>query len=240
MTKIFADGADYDGILNAAANPIVKGFTTNPSLMRSAGITNYMDFCERIIPKLKEIRPDTNISLEVFADEDDEIIRQAEILAGLETRFGYPIYVKIPVMNTKRVPTYDLINKISKKGIRCNVTAVFTALQTSSILDHLDTNTPSIISIFAGRIADAGVDPEYSVKYCINTKTPADKNVEFLWASTREVYNFVQAQNVGCDIITMTPDIIKKLSIIGKPLYDYSYETVCMFFNDAQKSNYTL
>jgi len=242
MIDVYADGADYDGIIEAARNNAIKGFTTNPTLMRAAGVTDYTKFARDIIPHLKSIRPDTNISLEVFADDECNIARQARIIDGWSKEFDYPVYVKIPVMNTKGESNYQLINELSNEGIALNVTAVFTVSQTSNILTALmKAKAPSIISIFAGRIADTLVDPEKIVLECTGMKIPElDKSVKFLWASCREVFNFVQAERSGCDIITMTPDQIKKFNLKSKDLHEYSRETVEMFFNDANKSGYTL
>ena len=242
MIDVYADGADFDGIIQAAMNNNIKGFTTNPTLMRAAGVTDYTKFARDIIPHLKDIRPDTNISLEVFADDSENIKRQARIIDGWSKEFGYPVYVKIPVMNTKGENNYQLINELSGEGIALNVTAVFTVSQTSNVLTALmKASAPSIISIFAGRIADTLVDPEKIVRECTGLKiNEIDRNVKFLWASCREAFNYVQADRSGCDIITMTPDQIKKLQLCGKDLHEYSRETVEMFFNDANKSGYTL
>ena len=241
MIDVYADGADYDGIINAARNNSIKGFTTNPTLMRAAGVIDYTKFARDIIPHLKDIRPDTNISLEVFADDTENIIRQAKIIDGWSKEFRYPVYVKIPVMNTKGESNYLLISELANEGIALNVTAVFTVKQTSNILTALmKTKAPSIISIFAGRIADTLADPEKLVKECVGLKIGDLDNTKFLWASCREPFNLIQAERSGCDIITMTPDQIKKLSLKGKDLTEYSRETVEMFFNDANKSGYTL
>jgi transaldolase len=242
MIDVYADGADYNGIIEAARNNTVKGFTTNPTLMRAAGVTDYTKFARDIIPHLKSIRPDTNISLEVFADDSYNIIRQARIIDEWSKEFDYPVYVKIPVMNTKGEANYQLIADLSRDNIMLNVTAVFTTRQTTNIMDALMKNkTQSIISIFAGRIADTLEDPEKIVHDCTGLKIPeVDENIKFLWASCREPFNLVQAERSGCDIITMTPDQIKKLNLKGKDLFEYSRETVEMFFNDANKSGYTL
>lgn len=244
MIDVYADGADYDGIIDAAMNKSIKGFTTNPTLMKAAGITDFSKFANDIIPHLKDIRPDTNISLEVFADDRDEMYRQAQIIAGWGTKYDYKVYVKIPVMNTKGEGNYALIRDLLDEGINVNVTAVFTEYQTASILEHLDEGDSSsslIISLFAGRIADTLRDPEKIVQRCvgldfIKRKVPP----KYLWASCREVFNYTQAFRSGCDIITMSPDQIKKFSLQNKDLEEYSKETVQMFYNDAQKSGYVL
>lgn len=242
MIDVYADGADYNGIIEAARNNNIKGFTTNPTLMRAAGVTDYTKFARDIIPHLKSIRPDTNISLEVFADDDYNIERQAKIIDKWSKEFDYQVYVKVPVMNTEGKSNYELIHKLSSEGINLNVTAVFTERQCTNIMNALmKSKAPAIISIFAGRIADTLQDPEQIVKTCTGLRIPEiDRNIKFLWASCREVFNYVQADRSGCDIITMTPDQIKKFSLKGKDLHEYSRETVEMFFNDANKSGYNL
>lgn len=242
MIDVYADGADYNGIIDAAKNMEIKGFTTNPTLMKAAGVTDFSKFANDIIPHLKDIRPDTNISLEVFADERDEMYRQAKIIAGWGDKYGYKVYVKIPVMNTKGEANYRLIGDLTKEGINVNVTAVFTNYQTIDILRELDDSPSSvIISLFAGRIADTQRDPEKIVKSCVSLDIIERKEKpKYLWASCREPFNYTQAYRSGCDIITMTPDQIKKFSLKGKDLVEYSRETVQMFFNDAQKSGYVL
>jgi transaldolase len=242
MIDVYADGADYNGIIEAARNPLIKGFTTNPTLMNAAGVIDYTKFARDIIPHLKSIRPDTNISLEVFADDECNIARQARIINGWSKEFDYPVYVKIPVMDTKGKPNYELVSELSGEDISLNVTAVFTVRQTVNVMDALmKSKVPSIISIFAGRIADTLEDPEKIVRDCTSIKVPEiDKNVKFLWASCREVFNYVQAERSGCDIITMTNDQIKKFNLKGKDLHEYSRETVEMFYNDAVKSGFKL
>lgn len=240
MTDIYADGADYDGIIEAAKNNLIKGFTTNPTLMRAAGVTNYEQFARKVINELAHTRPETNISLEVFADDHHNMFRQAKIISGWGEEYNFNVFVKIPVMNTKGEANYTLIRDLNKEGVKLNVTAVFTSGQTVNILNSLVRETPSIISIFAGRIADTSRDPEKYVKESISFKKPTDNHVKFLWASCREVFNYVQAQRSGCDIITMTNDQIKKLDLSSKKLHDYSRETVEMFYNDALKSGYNI
>lgn len=239
MLDVYADGADYNGIIESARNKDIKGFTTNPTLMKAAGVTDFSKFANDIIPHLKDIRPDTNISLEVFADEQDEMLRQAKIIAGWGDKYKYKVYVKIPVMNTKRVPNYKLVGDLARDGINVNVTAVFTEWQTMDIMEEIQNAVGSvIISIFAGRIADTLRDPEKIVRSCINHHR--GENVKFLWASCREVFNYTQAFRSGCDIITMTPDQIKKFALRNKNLEEYSKETVQMFYNDALNSGYVL
>ena len=243
MIKLFADGADMDGIIAAANDPNISGFTTNPTLMRAAGVTDYEKFAKQVIKYLSEKRPETNISLEVFADTPAEIMRQARLIDSWGEQQDYPVYVKIPVMHTDGTPTLPIINQLSTEGIRLNVTAVFTIPQVESILDALERKTPSIISVFAGRIADAGVDPwdilSRSLLYYDAIREKDDK-VEFLWASSREAFNYVQAEKIGCDIITMTPDLIKKVKGFGKDLTQFSQETCQMFYNDALKSGFNI
>ena len=247
MIDIYADGAAMDGIITAAKNPKIMGFTTNPSLMRQAGVTDYLAFTNDVLQYLKEQRPDTNISLEVFADDFDGMYRQAMRLHELSERYDYPVYVKIPVTNTWGTPTHPLVAMLLASKVRVNVTAVFTPKQTEDILKAIgDSQTPSIISIFAGRIADSGKNAVNIVKESIKLNSfpisgmIKNKNVKFLWASTRQAYNYNEALEAGCDIITMTPDVIKKMDLQGKNLTDYSLETVKMFHDDAVKSGFTI
>ena len=243
MIKLYADGADMDGIIAAANDPAISGFATNPTLMRAAGITDYEKFAKQVIKYLSEKRPETNLSLEVFADEPKEMMRQARLIDSWGEQHDYPVYVKIPVMHTGGLSTAPIINQLSAEGIRVNVTAVFTTKQIDETLDALVRTTPSIISVFAGRIADTGYDPHNiitrGILYYDSIKTVEDK-VEFLWASSREAFNYVQAQNCCCDIITMTPDLIKKIKGFGKNLTNFSQETCQMFYNDALKSGYSI
>jgi len=247
MIDIYADGAAMDGIVEASKNNRIKGFTTNPSLMKAAGIKDYMGFCDNVVAYLKEYRPDTNISLEVFSDTEDEMIEQALKLNNVGDDHGYQVYVKIPVTYTNGELTSNVIKTLLSKGVSVNVTAVFTPQQTMQVLDAIGTSqVPSIISIFAGRIADAGKNAGVLVSECVKLNKflasglSRNPNVKFLWASTRQVYNYVEAQLAGCNVITMTPDIIKKLNNLDKNLTDYSLETVRMFRDDAIKSGYTI
>lgn len=247
MIDIYADGAAMGGIITAAKNPKIMGFTTNPSLMRQAGVADYLAFTNDVLQFLKEQRPDTNISLEVFADDFDGMYRQAMRLHELSERYDYPVYVKIPVTNTWGTPTHSLVSMLLVSRVRVNVTAVFTPKQTEEVLRAIgDNQTPSIISIFAGRIADSGKNAVNIVKESIKLNVfpisgmIKNKNVKFLWASTRQAYNYNEALEAGCDIITMTPDIIKKMDLQGKNLTDYSLETVKMFHDDAVKSGFTI
>ena len=211
--------------------------------MRAAGVTDYLEFANKILPELKVLRPETNISLEVFADDYDNMLRQAKIIDELGNKYDYKVYVKIPVVNTEGKDNYKLITDLNAIGVKVNVTAVFTKTQTAATLDSLTKHkTESIISIFAGRIADTSYDAEELIKNAIMLRfMPDEAHVKFLWASCREVFNVVQAERAGCDIITMTSDQIKKyFQLKNKNLTEYSRETVQMFYNDALASGYTL
>lgn len=229
--KIFADGADRKGILEMYGNPLVSGFTTNPTLMRKAGISDYRSFAKSILAEIRD-RP---ISFEVFADEFAEMERQA-----LEIKsWGENVYVKIPVTNTKREPAYELIKRLSSAGVQLNVTALMTLEQVRAVGDALKNGAPSVVSVFAGRIADTGVDPMPVMAEALSILKPA-KHAELLWASPREVLNVYQAADVGCHIITATNDLIKKLELRGKDLADYSLDTVKMFYDDAKAAGFSL
>ena len=245
MIEIYADGADFDGIMKAAENPRITGFTTNPTLMRQAGIDNYELFAKNTIRSLAEKRPGTNISLEVFADDVNNMYLQAKKIASWGKEYNYDVFVKIPVMNTKGEPNYGLIRLLNEEGVKVNVTAVFTQNQTNNILENIvNYETPVIISIFAGRIADTLRDPIRHVRSCISETMGYDeeqiKNVKFLWASCREQYHLIMADQAGCHIITMLHDQIKKLNLENKDLSKFSQETVQMFYNDATASGYRI
>ena len=229
--KLFADGADKAGILEMYQNPRIDGFTTNPTLMRKAGIADYVAFAKDL---LREI-PDKPISFEVFADEFDEMERQALEIAG----WGKNVYVKIPVMNTKSQPSYDLVQKLSQIGVQLNITAMMTLEQVNKVTEAVQGGASCFVSVFAGRVADTGIDPVPMMQEALELlkKTP---NAELLWASPREVLNVYQAEAIGCHIITATNDILKKLELNGKNLDVYSQETVQMFFNDAQAARFQL
>ena len=231
MVKLFADGADKAGILEMYRSPRIDGFTTNPTLMRKAGITDYVAFAKDI---LKEI-PDKPISFEVFADEFGEMERQAVEIAD----WGRNVYVKIPVMNTKRKTSYDLVRKLSQAGVQLNITAIMTLEQVRKVAEAVQGGSSSFVSVFAGRVADTGVDPIPMMQEALELLKTAP-NAELLWASPREVLNVYQAETIGCHIITATNDILKKLELNGKNLDDYSQETVQMFFNDAQAAGFHL
>lgn len=242
MIKLYADGAAMEGIIESAKDPIIKGFTTNPTLMRLAGITDYARFAQDVISYLSNNRPETSLSLEVFADEPEEMIRQARKIDKWAIESGYRVYVKIPVMHTNGEPTYKVIETLNKEGILLNVTAVFDHIQINSVLEVLDEKTPAIISVFAGRIADIGYDAKEVIRSGLYRRNTSNKhNVEFLWASSREAFNYIDAEDSGCDIITMTPDLIKKVNkFYMKSLRDFSKETCQMFYDDAVKSGYTI
>jgi len=228
--KIYADGANAKDMLSLyETNSSVKGFTTNPTLMRMAGVTEYVPFVKSLLQEIKDLP----ISFEVFADDHKEMYEQAMKLAS----FGANVYVKIPVMNTEGKPTYDLVNQLSERGVKLNVTAIFTKEQVDNVVKAVGNRTPNVISIFAGRISDTGVDPTDTIQYARAIKA---SNSEVLWASPRCVYNYYEADRAGCDIITMTPDLIKKLALGGRDLTDYSLDTVKMFYNDAKTAGYTL
>ena len=229
--KIFADGADLASMRALAANPRVKGFTTNPTLMRKANVTDYVAFAHQVLAAI----PDRPVSFEVFADEFPEMEAQALEIAS----WGKNVYVKIPITNTRRASAVPLVQQLSKQGVQLNVTAVFTLAQVEAITGALDAATPAVISVFAGRIADTGVDP---VPLMAEAKriSRAKPKAELLWASPRELLNIFHAESVGCDIITVTPDVLAKLELVGKSLDDYSLETVKMFYNDAQAAGFRL
>ena len=229
--KIYADGADRDGMLEMYAKPYIQGFTTNPTLMKKVGITDYKAFAHEILKAI----PDRPISFEVFADEFSDMERQA-----LEIKtWGENVYVKIPVSNTRQEMAYDLIERLSIAGVRLNVTAILTLEQVKKVADALKDGPDSIVSVFAGRIADTGIDPVPVMQEALTLLKVAPK-AELLWASPREVLNIYQADNIGCHIITATNDLIRKLALGGKDLAEYSLETVQMFYDDAQSAGYTL
>ncbi len=229
--KIFADGADDKEIIKLNKKNYIRGFTTNPSLMRKANVKNYESFAKDLLSKIKT-KP---VSFEVFSDDINIMEKQAEKIAT----WGKNVNVKIPVTNTKNLSTCELIQKLSSKGIICNITAIFTFDQLKGIVDSLHKDTPAILSIFAGRIADAGMDPEKIIGDAVNYAKSKPQS-EVLWASTREVFNIFQAEKNGCQIITVPHNMLGKLDIIGKNLNEYSIETVKDFYNDAQAAGYEL
>jgi len=228
--KIFADGADIEGIRNLTLDPAIMGFTTNPTLMRSAGITDYEAFAKDVI----EVIGDKPISLEVFSDDIKEMDRQARKLSLL----GSNVFVKIPITNTKRESTLKIVRNLSSDGIKLNVTALMTLPQVESTVSAFMGGVDGCISVFAGRIADTGVDPLPIMKKSLDLMA-SNKNLELIWASPREIFNIVQADEIGCHIITVTHEILKKIGTIGKDLEEFSLDTVKMFFNDASNAGYT-
>jgi len=229
--KIFADGADLVSIENLNLNKDVSGFTTNPSLMKKAGVTDYKKFCQDVLKITKE-KP---VSFEIFSDDLDEMYDQANEIAS----WGKSIFVKIPITNSKGEKTSGLIKKLLENNIKCNVTAILTIQQVKEIYEISNSETSVIISIFAGRIADTGIDPIPMMSEAINI-CKNKKNIEILWASTRELINIFQANQINCQIITVPHDILKKISLIGKNLDDLSLETVQMFLNDATKAGFKI
>lgn len=229
--KVFADGADKAGILAMAGNPMIKGFTTNPTLMRKVGITDYAAFAKDILSSITD-RP---ISFEVFSDEFEEMYEQAVKIAS----WGSNVYVKLPVTNTRGESAVPLIERLAPTGVKMNVTALFTHEQIAAVSKALANAAPSNISVFAGRIADAGVDPVPTMRYALEVMA-AHPQQELIWASPRELFNVVQASEIGCHIITVTNDIIGKLPTLGKDLSQFSLETVKMFRNDAVAAGFSI
>jgi transaldolase len=229
--KIFADGADLDGLLRLAADPRIMGFTTNPTLMRKAGVADYAAFAKAVLERITD-RP---ISFEVFTDEVDEMRAQACEIAS----WGSNVYVKLPITNTRGESTAALVRELSRDGVQINVTAVFTVAQVETMTEALSGGAPSNISVFAGRIADTGVDPLPIMVESLDIMR-ATPTAELIWASPREVLNIVQAADIGCHIITVTYDLLGKLGSLGKDLEVFSLETVEMFHNDAQAAGYVI
>jgi transaldolase len=228
--QIFADGADKPSMLELYRQPYIKGFTTNPTLMRAIGITDYQGFALDLLTTIQD-RP---ISFEVFADDEPEMEEQARHIAA----WGRNVFVKIPVMNTNGAPTYDLVHSLSSDGIKLNVTALLTLEQVREVCGALRGNTPAYVSVFAGRIADTGRDPVPLMREAVSMVNEA--NAQLIWASPRELLNVFQADEIGCHVITATTDILKKLPLVGKDLHEFSQETVQMFRRDAVKSGFSL
>ncbi len=229
--KLFADGAERAQIVKFQSNPLIRGFTTNPTLMRAAGVKDYEIFAHEILELVK----DKPISFEVFADDFVEMKRQAQKIAS----WADNVYVKIPVTNTKRQSSMDLVHRLAHSGVKINITAVMTLDQVRKGVAALGGGAPSVISVFAGRIADTGRDPVPMMAEAVKLVS-AYPGIELLWASPRELLNVFEANDVGCHIITATEGILAKLEIVGKDLDDYSLETVLMFYNDASRANYQL
>jgi transaldolase len=232
--KVFADGASLASMLESARNPRIAGFTTNPTLMRKAGVADYRAFAHQVLAEIK----DKPISFEVFADDTENMRRQAKEIAT----WGSNVYVKIPVTNTKGAPQTDLIRELASggAGVKLNVTAICTLEQVREVAGALAGGAPSVVSVFAGRIADTGRDPIPLMREALGICRAADKRIELLWASPREALNIVQAAEIGCDIITVTPDLLAKLALYGKDLGAFSLETVQMFYRDAEAAGYKL
>jgi len=230
-TKIFSDGADKAGMIEMYFNPLIKGFTTNPTLMRKAGIKNYKAFAEDLLQTIND-RP---ISFEVFSDDFDEMYAQAMEIAS----WGNNVYVKIPITNTRGTPSYHLIHSLAKAGVKQNITALLTLGQVRDVVEVIAMGPSAYISIFAGRVADTGRDPLPLMTAALQLLRPYPQ-LELIWASPRELLNIFHADMIGCHIITVTHDILKKLHLVGKDLHQYSLETVQMFYEDARLAGFTL
>jgi transaldolase len=231
QVKIFADGADLKSILELAGNPLIKGFTTNPTLMRQAGVKDYASFGRELVREI----PHRPFSFEVLSDDFDEMESQALIISS----WGKNVYVKIPVTNTRGQSCAPLIHRLAKHGVKINVTAVMTLDQVDAVASSLRNGPPSCISIFAGRVADAGCDP-LPILCGALTRIRTQPQIELIWASPRELFNVIQADSIGCHIITVTHALLKKLPLLGKDLNEYSLDTVKMFFEDACAAGFTL
>jgi transaldolase len=229
--KVFADGADRAGIIELRQHPIIRGFTTNPTLMRAAGVDNYESFALDVVGLVGDLP----ISFEVFSDEIEQMEAQAHKIAS----WGHNVYVKIPVTNTAGVSTSVLLRRLSGAGIKCNVTALMTVRQVEQTVSALSPDVPALVSVFAGRIADTGRDPLPLMSQALDVLDPY-RNIELIWASPREILNVVQAAQIGCHIITVTHDILKKLPTLGKDLDEFSLDTVRMFRRDAEAARYSL
>ena len=229
--KIFADGADKAGMLEMYEKPFIKGLTTNPTLMKKAGISDYRAFCKDILTSIK----DKPLSFEVFSDDFLEMERQALEIAS----WGENVYVKIPITNTKQETCYDLVKRLATQKVKLNVTALMTLDQVRNVVASLDPKVPSYVSVFAGRVADTGYDPLPMMAKAVDIlkSSPAS---ELIWASPRELLNIFQADDIGCHVITVTNDILKKLSLVGYDLDQYSLDTVKMFYKDAVDAGFKL
>jgi len=229
--KLFADGADLSGMIEMATQPFISGLTTNPTLMKKAGITNYSNFAKSVLKEIKN-KP---ISFEVFSDELDEMRKQAETIAA----WGENVYVKIPITNTRGESTVRIVKSLVESEVKVNITAMMTNDQVRKVVAVLNPKVDSFVSVFAGRIADTGRDPLPIMKDCLKTVSE-NSRCELIWASPRELLNIFQADQIGCHVITATNDILNKLNLVGHDLTQYSLETVKMFFNDAVESGYKL
>jgi transaldolase len=229
--KLYADGADMEGMIEEYRKGIASGFTTNPTLMKKAGVKSYEEFAKAALKAI----PDLPISFEVFSDDFLGMEKEARKIAG----WGDNVYIKIPVTNTKGESTAPLVNELSHDGLKLNVTAILMVDQVKTVAKALSPATPSIVSVFAGRIADTGVDPVPIMKESVKI-LQSNPKAELLWASTRELLNLIQAESCGCHIITITNDILKKMPLVGKDLRELSLETVQMFYNDAKGAGYKI
>jgi transaldolase len=229
--KIFADGADLAGMLEMYRHPFIKGFTTNPTLMRKAGVTDYRRFAREVV----EAIPNRPISFEVLSDEFDEMKRQALEIAG----WGPNVYVKIPVTNSRREPSYELVRCLSHSGVKVNVTALMSLEQVHQVASAVAGGAPAYVSVFAGRIADTGRDPVPMMASALQILREAP-NTELIWSSPRELLNVFHADAIGCHVITVTNEILRKLPLVGRDLDDFSLDTVQMFYRDAQQAGYRL
>jgi transaldolase len=230
-TKVFADGADREGILSLRADPLIRGFTTNPTLMRKAGVENYESFALELV----ELVPDHPISFEVFADDFAGMERQALKIAS----WGENVYVKIPVTDTQRVTSVPLQRRLADQGVKLNVTALMTVTQVEEVAEAITDGPGGYVSVFAGRIADTGRDPIPIMTDALKALGDQE-HLELIWASPREILNIVQAAEIGCHVITVTHDLLAKLHLLGKDLDDFSLETVQMFHADAASAGYSL
>ena len=229
--KLFADGADKAGMLEMYANPRIQGLTTNPTLMKKAGITDYREFCKDILTHVK----DKSLSFEVFSDEFEDMERQALEIAS----WGDNVYVKIPISNTKGESSVPLVKRLARRGVKVNVTALMTLTQVRDVVQVLNPAVPSYVSVFAGRIADTG-RPALAIMSAAVEMLKVAPSAELIWASPRELYNIIEADLAGCHIITATSDVLKKLSLVGYDLDAYSLDTVKMFYNDAVAAGFRL
>jgi transaldolase len=229
--KIFADGADLAGMLDLYRKPFIKGFTTNPTLMRKSGITDYRAFAREVLAAI----PDRPISFEVLSDDIREMERQADTIAG----WGPNVYVKVPVTNTRGDSTCALVRALSRRGVKVNVTALLPLDQVRVVVDAVAGGAPACVSVFAGRLADTGIDPVPLMRQAVELLSGAP-NAELIWASPRELLNIFHADQIGCHIITVTHDILQKLPLVGRDLHEYSLDTVKMFHRDAEHAGFTL
>lgn len=229
--KLFADGADESEMLEMSSRPFVKGLTTNPTLMRTAGVVHYQSFATRILARIR----DKPVSLEVLADDLPAMEREALAIAS----WGDNVYVKVPVTNTKGQPTYSIVERLASRGIKLNVTAIMTLAQVRDVASVLNPEVKSYVSVLAGRIADTGIDPEPMMAAAVHLLAP-NVHAELIWGSPRELLNIIHAERVGCHAITLTREILRRLPVIGRSLEQYSLDTVRMFREDAIAAGYSV